>query len=189
MIVRVVEKAGADFSQIDLIATTVGPGAFTGLRLGLSAARALGLSLDRPVVGLSTFAALAARYRADHPGAKGALAVILETKRADFYYQLIAASDGRDLTPHAAGTAEEAVAAIREAAQEPVTLIGDALDRFAAAHAPDKVWSRVDGYELTDPCVMARLAADPAFCLSPEPIYLRGADVSRPKRALREIVG
>lgn len=182
MIVRVMDKAGIPFGRIDRIVTTVGPGAFTGLRLGLSAARAMGLALGRPVTGLSTFAVLAAQYRADHPGASGALAVILETKRQDFYYQIVDASDGGAITPPGAGAEAAVTDAIRDAGAE--ILIGDALARF-----PCEGGMKVEGYGLTDPGVMARLALDPAFQLPPEPLYLRDADVSKPKRAAREIIG
>src|SRR6204780_5030620 len=54
LIARVLEKSGLDFAALDRIAVTTGPGSFTGLRVGLSAARGIGLAADRPGVGLST---------------------------------------------------------------------------------------------------------------------------------------
>jgi tRNA threonylcarbamoyl adenosine modification protein YeaZ len=57
---QIMLEAGIEFSSLDRIATTIGPGTFTGLRIGLSFAKALGLALDLPVVGLSTLKAIAA---------------------------------------------------------------------------------------------------------------------------------
>jgi tRNA threonylcarbamoyladenosine biosynthesis protein TsaB len=58
-IARALEEAGLAKSAIDLIAVAAGPGAFTGLRIGLAAAQGLALTLDRPVVGVSALDALA----------------------------------------------------------------------------------------------------------------------------------
>src|SRR4051812_47989443 len=67
MVARVVARTEG-FEAIDRIATTVGPGSFTGLRVAISAARAFALSLDRPSVGLSPLAAIAAPHIIDEDG-------------------------------------------------------------------------------------------------------------------------
>src|SRR6185312_5389676 len=56
----VMKKAGVKFNDVDRFAVTVGPGSFTGLRVGLSAARGFGLVTKKPVVGISTLAAFTA---------------------------------------------------------------------------------------------------------------------------------
>src|SRR5258707_2049504 len=60
LVARVLDRAQLDFSNLDRIAVTTGPGSFTGLRVGIAAARGIALATGKPAVGLSTLAAYAA---------------------------------------------------------------------------------------------------------------------------------
>src|ERR1700710_2651530 len=60
LIARVMKQSGIAFAGLDSIAVTTGPGSFTGLRVGLSAARGMPVPADKPVVRLTTLAAYAA---------------------------------------------------------------------------------------------------------------------------------
>jgi tRNA threonylcarbamoyladenosine biosynthesis protein TsaB len=62
LIARVMAASGAAFAALDRIAVTTGPGSFTGLRVGLSAARGIALAANKPVVGLTTLTAYAAHH-------------------------------------------------------------------------------------------------------------------------------
>ena len=62
MIAAVMSAAGMEFAALDRIAVTVGPGSFTGLRVGVAAARGIALAAGKPAVGLTTLAALAAPF-------------------------------------------------------------------------------------------------------------------------------
>src|ERR1700687_5333867 len=64
LIARVLERAGLDVAEIDRIAVTTGPGSFTGLRVGIAAARGIALATGQPAVGVSTLAAFAGPYLA-----------------------------------------------------------------------------------------------------------------------------
>src|SRR3954469_18049169 len=60
LLARVMAQSGIGFPDLDRVAVTTGPGSFTGLRVGLSAARGIGLAAAKPVVGVTTLAAYAA---------------------------------------------------------------------------------------------------------------------------------
>lgn len=79
MIAAVMEQAGFEFAELDRIAVTNGPGSFTGVRIGLSTARALALAAGKPLIGVTTLEVLAS----GHTG-KPVLALV-DTKRNDFY--------------------------------------------------------------------------------------------------------
>lgn len=80
MIEETVAAGGLVFGQLDAVGVTRGPGAFTGLRIGLAAARGLALALDIPAIGITTFEALAVR-------APAGCVVAIDTKRNDCYCQ------------------------------------------------------------------------------------------------------
>jgi tRNA threonylcarbamoyladenosine biosynthesis protein TsaB len=61
MIDDVMIGSGLTYQQLDRIAVTIGPGGFTGLRVGVAAARAMALATGKPVVGLTSLAAMAER--------------------------------------------------------------------------------------------------------------------------------
>ena len=185
MIKRVTGTAG--FPAVDLIAVTTGPGAFTGLRIGLSTARALGLALGRPVTGVTTLEVFARQFFNKEKLNQGEiLAVLLETKREDFYIQIFG-PEGKALSgPEALDVPE----IIEKISGKKVAFAGDALARFQALRAGEEPWRFVENYDLPDPAAVALLAAElygrsggnqPAAV----PLYLRGADVSRPKNPPR----
>lgn len=188
LIQKALTKAQLDFADLGLIATTVGPGAFTGLRIGLSTARALGLALNIPVLGVTTLHVLAAAYFAQHQADKNLL-VLIETKRSDFYGQLFDAAGSSISEPFALPA--ETIAEIYLA--QPCVIIGDANARFLSlltAAQKDKV-NAAEGFDLPDPAFIAMIGhalwENGDTDSPPEPLYLRDADVSQSKRLQRTI--
>ncbi len=181
MIAEVLNEAGLAVEDIGLVATTLGPGAFTGVRIGIATAQGFALARGVPVLGLTTLDAVAAANSAD-----GALLVALETKRSDYYVQLFGA--GGDLA--AAPCAMDEVA-VRDALPEgDIAVAGDAADRLIAALGRDGVrLRRLGGSDVADAAVLARLAADrlssgadPDRFPALQPLYLRPPDVRVPGR-------
>src|SRR2546430_12635695 len=62
LVARMMSTAMLEFLDLDRIAVTVGPGSFTGLRVGVSAARGIAVAAGKPAIGLTTLAAFAAPY-------------------------------------------------------------------------------------------------------------------------------
>ncbi len=181
MVQEVLSEAGVEFKDIDVIASTNGPGSFTGLRLGLATARSLGLALKKPDSGINTFDFMLAHYRS--LGVTGALLIVLETKRQDFYAQAFDGDDQSVIEMMATNPAE----IMKCFDFDGVQIGGDCLERFSSE-------ANVDGLELLDnvtqpdPVLLCDIVSKRPSSVDNsrvEPIYLRGADVSQPKNKLR----
>lgn len=88
MIDRVVAEGAGSAAKIQRVAVTVGPGSFTGIRIGISAARAIGLALDAPVVGVSTLAAFAAPVVLEK--SNGVVAAAIDARHGRVYVTALA---------------------------------------------------------------------------------------------------
>lgn len=158
--------SGLAFGDLDRIGVTVGPGSFTGLRVGLAFAQGLGAALGRPVVGLGTLAALAASAE----DGSGPLAAVIDARRGEVYLQIF---DGdAPLSQPEALDVETARDRLAAAGVVRVVGSGAALVGFGSAGVVDPT-----------PEGLARLAArlDPAEA-QPRPLYLRAPDATPPTR-------
>jgi tRNA threonylcarbamoyladenosine biosynthesis protein TsaB len=176
MVREMMAEAGLGFDALDLIAVTVGPGHFTGLRVGLAAAQGLALAIGRPLAGVTTLEAVAAAAPAD----AAPLVVALESKRTDLYLQVFV--DGRPLGAPAALTPEAFVATPLPPGA--LALAGDGAARLEPALAAAGRRSRRVGPEGPDAATVARLAAGrhgTSAALAAAPLYLRPPDVTLPK--------
>ncbi len=116
-------------STLDLITVTIGPGSFTGIRVGLAAAKGIALGLGAPLFGVTSFEAVAAACDADPIGRF--LLVALDSRRADLYIQLF--DPARHALGSPAAVLPEALTEIVTAGSRPLAVTGDAAARAAAA--------------------------------------------------------
>lgn len=180
MIARVMEAAAVAFTSLDRIAVTVGPGSFTGLRVGISAARGIALAAKRPAVGLTTLSA----YAAPVVGRSEAAPVISAVDaRHDHVYVQIVSGDGSPLVEPSVIPIDEAIAASQFGAPH---LVGNAANLLAerwsrdlpppltiyAQPAPDIGWVAWLG-----------AAADPETNPA-RPFYLKAPDAKLPAAPL-----
>ncbi|WP_342105891.1 tRNA (adenosine(37)-N6)-threonylcarbamoyltransferase complex dimerization subunit type 1 TsaB [Methylobacterium sp. SI9] len=175
LIERVMARVDGGFEAIDRIAVTVGPGSYTGLRVGLSAARAIGLATAKPVVGVGTLSALLAHLLAET--IEGSIAAAIDARHGAIYVHAL--SPGRDgIAPAHLPVAE---VADRLIGAGPMLLAGSGSPALAAALAERGVQASVNRVTGPDIASVASLGllADPEQAL-PRPLYLRGPD-ARPQ--------
>lgn len=188
---EVVSEAGIDFSDIDLIGCTRGPGSFTGLRIGLATARTMALSLNIPCIGLNTLDVMARHYNTPCPQAGGlndtgkGLLIILETKRQDFYGCYYDDEKNPLTEPFACDASE----VLNRAPVTEFDIGGDCLERFQSLVA--KNFNYLEQYAQPDPILMAQMTLEEFEVKgdqgATQPLYLRGADVSQPKVPPRKL--
>jgi tRNA threonylcarbamoyladenosine biosynthesis protein TsaB len=172
LIGRVMEQSGLPFSALDRIAATTGPGSFTGLRVGLSAARGIALAASKPVVGVTTLTAYAAPVVSEQ-GEYPVIAAI--DARHDHVYFQVVAGDGTALIAPQVAPITEALAAWRFG---PPHLVGNAAkilaERWPAHAAPP---FKVDAQPAPDIAWVAWLGAAVNPDTAPaRPYYLRAPD-------------
>lgn len=160
-------EAGLRFDRLDRVGATVGPGSFTGLRVGVAFAKGLASALSIPAVGIGTLEALAA-------GTNGLVAAVIDARRDQVYLQVfengeaLMAPDGLLIGTALARLAELAIS-------RDITLIGSGAPLLASA-LPDAIILTPDG---CDARLIARLAAVRA--ITPiRPLYLRAPDAKLP---------
>jgi len=161
--------AGRAYADLGGIAVAVGPGSFTGIRVGVSTTRGLALALSIPSTGVSTLDALADEARAAFPGRP--VLVALDARRDEIYV----ATYGPDDTQSAAPRIVRLPEAVELARQGAPVLAGNAAAMIAKAAG--------DGFDVAtetataDIATYARLAVRRGFSgEKPRPLYLRGAD-------------
>jgi tRNA threonylcarbamoyladenosine biosynthesis protein TsaB len=112
----VLQAGGTGLQQLDAIAISIGPGSFTGLRIGLSTAKGLSFALDKPLVAVQTFEAIASAARLRH-NTTGTIFVLVDAKKEEWYMGRFLAGDGTLLSsgPVAVVSLGETVSAVKGA--------------------------------------------------------------------------
>jgi tRNA threonylcarbamoyladenosine biosynthesis protein TsaB len=181
------ERAGLELGDVELLAVGVGPGTFTGLRIGVATARALAQALAIPAVGVSTLQSLAliaseSRFADGHD----AVAAVLDARRAEVFaaaWQLGDVAEPRRAILQAGAFAPEALAERLEELGQKLLAIGEGAVEFRAqlersgASVPD---GRAELHRVTavGHCRIARrLEATPVDRIVPD--YLRPPDAKQ----------
>lgn len=167
---RALTEARLSLRDMDRVAVNIGPGSFTGVRIGVSAARGFALALGVPAIGITAFEALASETRIESP--EKPVVVFLDAHRGEIYAQSFDAKGTASAEPlvlsreeaeaHAASQVENTVLA-GSAARSINEAIGG---RFALG--PVEPTARIGTY--------ARLASSRQPGDAPKPLYMRGPD-------------
>jgi tRNA threonylcarbamoyladenosine biosynthesis protein TsaB len=172
LIARVMKQSGVPFAALDRVAVTTGPGSFTGLRVGLSAARGIGLAAAKPVVGLTTLSAFAAPIVSE-AGEQPVISAI-DARHDHVYFQVVSGNGSSLIRPKVAPIAE-ALEATRFGAPH---LVGNAATILAErwpSDAPPPV--KVETLAAPDITWVAWLGAAVTPGTAPaKPFYLRAPD-------------
>jgi len=172
LIARVMDKAGIDFAHLDRIAVTIGPGSFTGLRVGISAARGIALAAGKPAIGLSTLAGYAAPHIAEN--GSSAVVVAIDARHEHVYLQMFGADGRTVVAPRIAPLREALMAAMTG----PSRIVGSGANLIAA------LWPKSE----PPPALIEQLAAPDIGWIArlgaaaseghgpPKPLYLRAPD-------------
>ncbi|WP_395445197.1 tRNA (adenosine(37)-N6)-threonylcarbamoyltransferase complex dimerization subunit type 1 TsaB [Caulobacter sp. UC70_42] len=162
-------EAGVAFADLTRIGVTVGPGSFTGLRVGLAFAKGLATALSIPCVGVNTLESLA--Y-----GTKGFVAAVIDARMSQVYIQVFA-DDVSLMAPDALSLGEAAARLAELYSGGPATLVGSGAPLLADTLSGVTVLTPA----APDPVAVARLAAaKSAPGHSPRPLYLRAPYATLP---------
>lgn len=166
----VMAQAQLDFFSIDRIAVTVGPGSFTGLRVGIAAARGIALAARKPVVGITTLAALAAP--SIHADPDRPVAAAIDGRHRHVYFELYGMQGRVLLAPRIIPLAD----AVQAAADASARLVGSGARMMAELWPDPAQLPPIDERRAPDIGWVARLGANQRHDAPPKPLYLRPPD-------------
>ncbi len=180
LIARVMSDARVEFTELDRVAVTVGPGSFTGLRVGVAAARGIALAAAKPAIGLTTLAAFAAPHISADDTTP--LLAAIDARNEQVYMQLFG-QGGRTLVAPRLTTLRDVA---RLAAGGPARIVGSAARIIQSAWpASERPPILVEATSAPDIDWVAHLgAAALETSASPKPLYLRAPD-AQPQDASR----
>ena len=177
-------EAGLTPGSLDLVATSVGPGSFTGIRVGLAAARGIALATSAGLIGVSSFEAILAGHALPDQDSFRFVFVTLESRREDLYVQIFdrrSNAVGLPIAVMPAGFGEVVDAAIGAA---PLLVAGDAASR-AAALLPHREGVHILEDSAPDAAGVLRASLRRWHSQefgAPKPLYLRSPDVTAASR-------
>ncbi len=128
MIDGAIREAGQPLDKVDAIAVGIGPGSFTGLRIGVSMARTFAQLLGKPILGIPSFDAVASRFTFS----EAVICPVLDAKRGEIYTAIYEAADGgvSRLTDFKVMTPYAFCSTLQLEGYDKIVLAGDALQAY-----------------------------------------------------------
>ena len=184
MIESVRLEAAVNYRDLDLIAVTIGPGSFTGIRVGVAAARGMSIAMDKPAIGISTLAALADQAVEAVDDTTQILSII-DARRSEAYVQLFDVKRGRLLPAWKRpelDTIENIASRVNGKAG---TVIGSGTAKLLELVSDRGCWTWCPAVTPSGRSV-ARAALSEAESSDrrprPAPLYIRAPDTNRPRQ-------
>lgn len=179
MVQAVLEQSGTKPQDLDLIAVAQGPGSFTGVRIGVAAAKGLAWGLDKPVCGVSTLAAMAHQV----PWFTGVICPVMDARRQELYNAKFLVEDGqlRRLCPDRAVSMADLAAEIEKSEKMHLFLGDGALLCYNAMSGLKNVCLAPENLRLQTAYGVAAAAKleDAVSAGELNPVYLRLSQAER----------
>lgn len=172
LVAGVLDAAAAGYGDLSAIAVVVGPGSFTGLRVGVAAAKGLALALSIPAIGVTTLEALAEPHWHGEP----AILAVIDAKRGEIYAALFDRGGAVLGTPRVLGP--DGLGAFVEASAprgRPLVAVGSGAEIARGVLGAGLSGTPASG-DVPDLASVARIAASRDPSAGVRPLYLRGAD-------------
>lgn len=179
MLGEMCEDAAVDLKDINYIAVTIGPGTFAGVRIGLSAAKGMGLALNIPIIPITTLEALAFSYSRKNTNYSGRLAVAIDARRGEIYLQSFELDCGKTTALN------DPQAVPLKWVQEKLAYDVSVIIGSGCALSTEVQLKAIEGYDYPSASYVAQLASQhierAQICDNVSPLYLRKPDAKLPK--------
>ena len=186
MIEEVQNETGFAFAELDALAVTVGPGTFTGLRVGLATARGLALAANKPLIGVTTLEAIAWAAREEAEQKKALIAAAFDARRNEVYLQSFGAH-GEHLSEPMLADLEQCDSNV-PASVSSVLCVGTGAELIAEKlKAAGRTVYLATAEPFPDARAVAEIASsrDAVAGVLPDPLYIRAPDAKLPKAIFR----
>lgn len=191
LIDEIIGKGSIAYGDIDAIACTIGPGGFTGVRVGIAAAKALALALNVPLMGVTTFDVLYAQILSSSMSGgpneqmRGReVCILIDTKRGDYFVQHYNPDGEVKGDPYILG-AEDACNRMKNTSHDSILWAGAGIEAITGKISHDEN-SNIIEISTLDCSVLARISAERQdWSTTIHPFYLRDADIGTPRRQQR----
>lgn len=188
MVQQVLAEADIKVNQLDAIGVSIGPGSFTGLRIGFSAVQGMAYGADIPVVPLSTLELMVATYGRQESAQAGEIIALLDARMSEFNLGRYRLDDSRQIVALDADrlvSTEQVIELI--SANQSISVIGDAGSLFESAPELKGQFTQIHPNAIDIlPIAMQQLNQGSAVNIeSIDLVYLRGTEAWQKRKRLR----